>query len=32
MLAELRLRTTLEGRLAAQDDGMPVPAPAAPTE
>ena len=32
MLAELRLRTTLEGRIAAQSDGMPVPAPEAPAE
>ena len=32
MLAELRLRTTLEGRIAAQSDGMPVSAPEAPAE
>ena len=32
MLAELRLRTTLEGRIAAQDEETPVPAPAAPAE
>lgn len=32
MLAELRLRTTLEGRIAAQSDGMSVPAPETPAE
>ena len=32
MLAELHLRSTLEGRIAAQADGTPVPEASAPAE